>query len=355
MADGDTDGRDVKRPGASPGYSPDAIEALERRLGQVEAAHKRLQFYCRYGDYAGRVFRSLTKAAQEAGFKLPSKVSKVAESLNEEASASSSGSDKVLDILDATIERLRSRGLELDLDMVKVAITAYTTRNLLCHSETGNSEVADDLDRLSRLIDRDQLDLPDALPDDETEHLDTWRKMLNFYRDFEEIDNVWRAGALLASRPNPGTDLKNAFFPGNIHPKDGKDSNASKIRRSQAASGPDSKDLNLKRMADGNLDSERMPKLARILGEARGTGMTKEEEEFKRRSEGLLEHLNGLYRKDPVEAHRILENCQREVRDKRASLDREVSPEPPTPQERHKQTLANKKNRRKAVVDGRKA
>ncbi|KAJ9245197.1 hypothetical protein DTO271D3_8865 [Paecilomyces variotii] len=119
-------------------------------------------------------------------------VSKVAEFLNEEASACSSGGDKVLETLDATIEILRSRGLKLDLDMVKTAIFAYNTRNLLCHSETGNSQVADDLDRLSSLIDRDQLDLPDALPDDEAEQLDTWRKLLDFYRDSEAIDNMRR-------------------------------------------------------------------------------------------------------------------------------------------------------------------
>ncbi|KAJ9218820.1 hypothetical protein DTO169C6_8837 [Paecilomyces variotii] len=120
-------------------------------------------------------------------------VSKVAEFLNEEVSACSSGGDnKVLETLDATIKILRSRGLKLDLDMVKTAIFAYKTRNLLCHSETGNSQVAGDLDRLSSLIDRDQLDLPDALPDDDAEQLDTWRKMLDFYRDSEEIDNMRR-------------------------------------------------------------------------------------------------------------------------------------------------------------------
>ncbi|KAL1849491.1 hypothetical protein Plec18170_007398 [Paecilomyces lecythidis] len=324
MADGDTDGRDVKRPGASPGYSPDAIEALERRLGQVEAAHKRLQFYCRYGDYAGRVFRSLQKAAQEAGSKLPSKVSKVAESLNEEASASSSGSDKVLDILDATIERLRSRGLELDLDMVKVAITAYTTRNLLCYSETGNPQVADDLGRLSSLIDRDKLDLPDALPDDEAEYLDTWRKMLDFYRDSREKNNLERAGAQVSSRPNPDTDLKNAFSSGNIGPSDGKASDASKSRRGQAASDPASDGPSLKRMADGNPDLERVTKLPRILGEAQGTRMTRGEEEFKRQSEGLLRLFDSLYRRNPGKAHRALEDCKRNVRKAGVALDKQI-------------------------------
>ncbi|KAJ9204590.1 hypothetical protein DTO164E3_1765 [Paecilomyces variotii] len=214
-------------------------------------------------------------------------VSKVAEFLNEEASACSSGGDKVLETLDATIKILRSRGLKLDLDMVKTAIFAYKTRNLLCHSET---------------------------------------------------------------------DLKNAFFPGNIRPKDGRDSDASKSRRGQAASDPTSNGPSLKRMADGNLDSERVTKLARILGEAPGTSMTRGEEEFKRQSEGLLGQLDGLYRKNPSKAHRALEYCKRLVRNMGAAAHQEVPEEEPRAErekERKSKRKAEKKNKRKAVVEGR--
>ncbi|KAJ9298907.1 hypothetical protein DTO271G3_3149 [Paecilomyces variotii] len=262
--------------------------------------------------------------------------------LEQEASTRSSGGDNVLETLDATIKILCSRGLKLDLDMVKTAIFAYETRNLLCHSETGNSQVAGDLDRLSSLIDRDQLNLPDALPDDEAEQLDTWRKMLDFYRDSEEIDNMRRAGALLASRPKPDTDLKNAFFPGNIRPKDGRDSDASK---------------------------KRVTKLARILGEAPGTSTTRGAEEFKRQSEGLLGQLDGLYRKNPSKAHRALEDCKRLVRNMRAAVDNGAPEEEEVPEEealeeelraerakemKYKRKAA-KKNKRKALVEGRKA
>lgn len=152
----------------------------EAKLAQVSAEARRYELFALVGDYAGRVVDRVYKATANKK-DLPTPVSKLRDGLAEEFSSMPHGGGGLRGALEEAVKNLSSDGLAVDLDMVKLAINTYSDRNKVFHSELGSKEVADDMGRVHHTVDGDLERLPWVLPDDQIEHFDLWRKILDFY------------------------------------------------------------------------------------------------------------------------------------------------------------------------------
>jgi hypothetical protein len=79
--------------------------------------------------------------------------------------------------------RIRNQGGDIDSAMAKFAVQAYAARNQVCHREAGHLVIAEKWDDLARRISLDREALPEILPEDQIQHLETWRRILCYYRD----------------------------------------------------------------------------------------------------------------------------------------------------------------------------
>jgi hypothetical protein len=150
---------------------------------------KTLEAYCLLGDFAGRVFKHLRKGASELHRSLPGRVGELSRILKEE-DQQSDGSTPYTSTLVTTVKYLSDGGMKLNLDMARLAIDAYCARNEVCHSEAGRLERAGDRGGLARYLEELNDSLVRILPDDQLEHMITWKQIISFYKDSPEGDDM---------------------------------------------------------------------------------------------------------------------------------------------------------------------
>ncbi|KAH6669843.1 hypothetical protein B0J14DRAFT_671481 [Halenospora varia] len=141
-----------------------------------------LKHHCRLGDYAGRVFNDLKLHNTDAP--LPKLATELVELLGEE----DSDGPMALAIDDITY-RIRNQGGDIDSAMAKFAVQAYAARNHVCHGEAGHLVIAEKWDDLAQRISLDLEALPEILPEGQIQQLETWRRILCYYRDRYTVQN----------------------------------------------------------------------------------------------------------------------------------------------------------------------
>ncbi|GKZ99124.1 hypothetical protein AnigIFM60653_003327 [Aspergillus niger] len=94
---------------------------------------KRQDFLLEYGHYAGRVWDCLVKASVALRLQIMLSVVQFRDKLTQEESNDSSSG--------RCVEYLREQGLDIDLDMAKLAILVYSKRDLLCRARIGDVSV----------------------------------------------------------------------------------------------------------------------------------------------------------------------------------------------------------------------
>ncbi|KAH8820268.1 hypothetical protein F5884DRAFT_865972 [Xylogone sp. PMI_703] len=135
-----------------------------------------LKHHCRLGDYAGRIFNDLKFHNTDAP--LPKLATELVELLGEE------GSDgPMARAIEGITYRIRNQGGDIDSAMAKFAVKAYAARNQVCHGEAGHLVTAEKWDDLAQRISLDLEALPEILPEDQMQQLETWRRILRYYRD----------------------------------------------------------------------------------------------------------------------------------------------------------------------------
>jgi hypothetical protein len=135
-----------------------------------------LKHHCRLGDYAGRVFNDLKLYNTDAP--LPKLATELVELLEEE------DSDGPMALaMEYITYRIRNQGGDIDSAMAKFAVQAYAARNQVCHGEAGHLVIAEKWDDLAQRISLDLEALPEILPEGQIQQLETWRRILCYYRD----------------------------------------------------------------------------------------------------------------------------------------------------------------------------
>lgn len=146
-----------------------------------------LKQHCRLGDYAGRVFNDLKFHRTDAP--LPKLATELVELLGKE------GSDgPMATAIEVITYRIRDQGADIDSAMAKFAVEAYAARNLAVHGECGQLVMAEKWDDLPQRISLDLEALPEILPVSQIEHLQTWRRILCYYRDryIVQVNGKWQ-------------------------------------------------------------------------------------------------------------------------------------------------------------------
>ncbi|KAL3424174.1 hypothetical protein PVAG01_03455 [Phlyctema vagabunda] len=149
---------------------------------------KVLKQYCRLGDYAGRVFNDLKL------YNVDAPLPKLATDLAKLLGAEDHGGPMAIAIEGATC-RIRNQGVGIDPVMAKFAVRAYAARNQVCHGEAGHLVVEKNWDALAHRVSSDLEALPELLPEDQIQHLTTWRQILHYYRDWyivQDSDEKWQ-------------------------------------------------------------------------------------------------------------------------------------------------------------------
>ncbi|KAJ5203777.1 uncharacterized protein N7498_004656 [Penicillium cinerascens] len=166
--------------GKDPEGSVGPLEKLQEDLEKVEKTARQLRFHLQFGDYAGRIWNCLRSASRLASKPLPDSLRTVTERL--ESPALDGG--QTLKTLRECIEILKGGGVQVDVnvEMAKVAIGMYATRNLLCHvdNKTRKKASKEDLDALVGL-----------LPDEQKPNREHWQGIVGQW----EAAGEWLADA----------------------------------------------------------------------------------------------------------------------------------------------------------------
>ncbi|KAE8364682.1 hypothetical protein BDV27DRAFT_157630 [Aspergillus caelatus] len=134
----------------------------------ISASHGdpvQLEFLCRVGDYAGRLWNCLRKAADASNLSLPDRVGTFHDNLTRVDGQYGAGDDT--ETLVGCVNYLRSKGLDVDVPMARLAIAIYTERNTA--------------------IDRDIGRLPQILPEDQTANREILERLMHFYGDSADL------------------------------------------------------------------------------------------------------------------------------------------------------------------------
>ena len=130
MTDMDT-GRSASSPRDLAPYGPRPYDPASTRPTGANAIEldrvrelRRINFLHHVGDYAGRLHNCLKKAAEAVNSHLPRRVADLASDLRIRP-----GYQRYRRALEVSISYLQQKGLDVDLQMASVAVTAYAERN----------------------------------------------------------------------------------------------------------------------------------------------------------------------------------------------------------------------------------
>ncbi|GKZ39814.1 hypothetical protein AbraIFM66950_001272 [Aspergillus brasiliensis] len=154
---------------------------------------KRQDFLLEYGHYAGRVWDCLVKASVALRLQITLNVVQFRDKLTQESNDSSSGRQYWIRLLERCIEYLREQGLDIDLDMAKLAILVYSKRDLLCRARIGDVPVSTSA-ALRREIEQANNRLPEVLPRDQSRSYSTRQRIRAFYGSSQDM-KPFRLGA----------------------------------------------------------------------------------------------------------------------------------------------------------------
>ncbi|KAI9730955.1 MAG: hypothetical protein M1818_008030 [Claussenomyces sp. TS43310] len=160
-----------------------------RESGEVEDELKKLKAQCRLGDYAGRVFNDL-KSQWSGPYQLQ-RADLLATDLQaaevvEKRRGKNARLTQVAYAFRNSVANLPQKPQCEDPmtgDTAKLAVYAYSARNLACHSKSLQHKTGEDWDGLAQQISVDLQELPDFLPADQHEHLADWRRIILYFRD----------------------------------------------------------------------------------------------------------------------------------------------------------------------------
>lgn len=141
---------------------------------------RQIRYWHLLGDYAGRFWKSLRKAARAINQKLPDSVVVMRENLVVEGHT---GPGPWTETIDGCLKYLRQDGYTVDLDMARLAIDIYADRNLTCHSKVGSREIARNRPARDRAFDEDLAKLDDLLGGKRVSDRKTLRQLMLFYQD----------------------------------------------------------------------------------------------------------------------------------------------------------------------------
>ncbi|PWY96165.1 hypothetical protein BO94DRAFT_454209, partial [Aspergillus sclerotioniger CBS 115572] len=86
-------------------------------------------------------------------------------------------------ILDGCLTCLQEQGLDIDVDMAKLAILVYSKRNL-CHARVGDPAQPA---KLRKATEQDKNQLPEVLPEEQFRNYNTWERILAIYGDSQGL------------------------------------------------------------------------------------------------------------------------------------------------------------------------
>ncbi|RDH35838.1 hypothetical protein BDQ94DRAFT_158021 [Aspergillus welwitschiae] len=141
---------------------------------------KRQDFLLEYGHYAGRVWDCLVKASVALRLQITLSVVQFRDKLTQEFNDSSSGRQYWIRLLERCVEYLREQGLDIDLDMAKLAILVYSKRDLLCRARIGDVPASTSA-ALRREIEQANNHLPEVLSRDQSRSYSTRQRIRAFY------------------------------------------------------------------------------------------------------------------------------------------------------------------------------
>ncbi|GLA31622.1 hypothetical protein AnigIFM63326_010301 [Aspergillus niger] len=141
---------------------------------------KRQDFLLEYGHYAGRVWDCLVKASVALRLQITLSVVQFRDKLTQESNDSSSGRQYWIRLLERCVEFLREQGLDIDLDMAKLAILVYSKRDLLCRARIGDVPASTSA-ALRREIEQANNHLPEVLSRDQSRSYSTRQRIRAFY------------------------------------------------------------------------------------------------------------------------------------------------------------------------------
>ena len=150
-----------------------------RELVQVKEELKELKFLCQVGDYAGRVFNDLKE--RWCGPNAPRR----ADILAQELKIAGPGS-AISNAFEKTVSYLPYEDWfegQMCADTAKLAVHAYSERNLACHSDSIQRKTVGDWHGLGQQISEDLARLREILPDSRVTYETDWRHIINYYRD----------------------------------------------------------------------------------------------------------------------------------------------------------------------------
>ncbi|KAJ5558605.1 hypothetical protein N7461_002577 [Penicillium sp. DV-2018c] len=147
----------------------DATEDLKRTVRSQE-------FYLRYGDHMGRVWKCLELASRRvpqghwpAGIIAVGKVLKLEEEL---------GGGEASEKLAGVLQHLEGLGTQISSDVAKAAIMGYAIRNKICHGGPGRLDDKQTRDEIASNAD----DLEKFLPDDQKADRDLWVRIVKLWK-----------------------------------------------------------------------------------------------------------------------------------------------------------------------------
>ncbi|KAI3001506.1 hypothetical protein CBS147482_6831 [Aspergillus niger] len=141
---------------------------------------KRQDFLLEYGHYAGRVWDCLVKASVALRLQITLSVVQFRDKLTQESNDSSSGRQYWIRLLERCVEFLREQGLDIDLDMAKLAILVYSKRDLLCRARIGDVPASTSA-AMRREIEQANNHLPEVLSRDQSRSYSTRQRIRAFY------------------------------------------------------------------------------------------------------------------------------------------------------------------------------
>ncbi|TPR06188.1 Beta-lactamase family protein [Aspergillus niger] len=164
---------------------------------------RRLSFLLEYGDYAARVWNCLLKASRALKSPIYKSVVQFRDNLTQELKDSSDETKKRIRLVERCVVYLINQGLDIDLEMVKLAILVYSKRNITCHARIG--EISNSA-ALRREIERANRRLPEVLPSDQSRNYSAWQRILAFYGSSQDFINLNPALGLAVSCPSPTSE-----------------------------------------------------------------------------------------------------------------------------------------------------
>ncbi|CAI7576677.1 unnamed protein product [Penicillium glandicola] len=162
----------------------------------LEKTVRSQEFYLRYVDYMGRVWKCLELTSRHVPGFWPSRVVAIAEMLElEEELGGGEASDKLAGVL----QRLGELGLSVSSDVAKKAIIGYARRNQICHGAPHRLNDKDTRNTIASHVDGLERLLPDEMKADR-EH---WTCIVNLWKECGEyLEDVRKSAPETSPSPS---------------------------------------------------------------------------------------------------------------------------------------------------------